>query len=65
MGFWIRSQVLVSSSGLIDASRFFFETDLNSPDSTTFFFFQAMRCVAAVTIVSGAVAERMSLLTID
>lgn len=50
----------LSQSGIVGASGFFFETSGADPATIVFFVFQAMFCGTAVTIVSGAVAERMS-----
>ncbi|MDQ8182650.1 ammonium transporter [Pelagicoccus sp. SDUM812005] len=50
----------LSRSGAFGGSGFFFESAGATPQVVAFFFFQAMFCGTAVTIVSGAVAERMS-----
>ncbi len=53
----------LSQGGIIGSTHFLFDS-LQGPDSpakmVAFFFFQAAFCGAATTIVSGAVAERMS-----
>jgi Amt family ammonium transporter len=48
-----------SFSGFFGSSNFFFG-DGQSPANITFFFFQMMFCGTAATLMSGAVAERMS-----
>ncbi|NOQ13712.1 MAG: ammonium transporter [Methyloprofundus sp.] len=48
-----------SSNGLFGTSGFFLSGD-PSPKTLAFFIFQMMFCGTAITIVSGAVAERMS-----
>lgn len=48
-----------SISGIVGSNYFFFD-DTSSVTLTTFFFFQMMFCGTAATLMSGAVAERMS-----
>ncbi len=50
----------LTSGGLVGSSGFFVNTGSDAPWLTAFFIFQAMFCGTSVTIVSGAVAERMS-----
>lgn len=50
----------LSHAGLFGSNGYFFETENSSAADTAFFVFQAMFCGTSVTIVSGAVAERMS-----
>jgi len=50
-----------SQMGLFGTSSYFL-SDLNTPWSLTFFLFQLVFCCTAVTIISGAVAERLHLL---
>ena len=59
--FWLFGFALmfgVTSGGLFGTSGFFFD-DIANPWLTAFFIFQLGFCGTAVTIVSGAVAERM------
>jgi Amt family ammonium transporter len=59
--FWLFGFALmfgVSSGGLFGTSKFFFD-DTANPWLMAFFIFQLGFCGTAVTIVSGAVAERM------
>ncbi len=48
-----------STQGLFGSSHFFFSGEF-APKTLAFFIFQMMFCGTAITIVSGAVAERMS-----
>jgi len=48
-----------SNNGIIGSSDFFFDGNA-SPKTLAFFVFQMMFCGTAITIISGAVAERMS-----
>lgn len=50
----------LSIDGVFGGSHFFVEAGPDSPWLSTFFIFQAMFCGTSVTIVSGAVAERLS-----
>ncbi len=52
----------LSRSGVVGQSGFFPDFGASDPWQATFFLFQAMFCGTAVTIVSGAVAERMKFL---
>ncbi|WP_111979997.1 ammonium transporter [Algibacillus agarilyticus] len=47
-----------SWSGVVGTDYFFVSIDQNSPELGSFFLFQAMFCATAITIVSGAIAER-------
>lgn len=49
----------VTEKGLFGTSGFFIDFVEKSPFNSAFFIFQVMFCGAAVTIMSGAVAERM------
>lgn len=48
-----------SVNGLFGSNQFFFDGD-SSPKTLAFYVFQMMFCGTAITIISGAVAERMS-----
>ncbi|WP_432453928.1 ammonium transporter [Agarivorans sp. QJM3NY_29] len=60
--YWIFGFALMfgdTSYGLLGSSEFFFG-DTQSPYQISFFLFQTMFCGTAATLLSGAVAERMS-----
>lgn len=60
--FWMVSFGLmfgVSQSGWVGTSQFLLDFSLESPFFGAFFVFQVMFCGAAITIMSGAIAERM------
>ncbi|NDJ52344.1 MAG: ammonium transporter [Chloroflexi bacterium] len=60
--FWAFGYALmfgVSQSGWIGTSTFFVSYDRDGVDLLVFFIFQVMFCGAAITILSGAIAERM------
>ncbi|MFT5207917.1 MAG: Amt family ammonium transporter, partial [Candidatus Omnitrophota bacterium] len=60
--FWVIGFGLMfgqSLNGLIGTSLFFQPFEYNNPWPSTFFIFQLMFCGAAVTIISGATAERL------
>ncbi|SDG71843.1 ammonium transporter [Roseospirillum parvum] len=62
MGFWAAGYALMfggSWLGLIGAEGFFLR-GIETPMGLVFFLFQALFCSTAVTVVSGAVAERLS-----
>jgi Amt family ammonium transporter len=62
--YWLFGYALMfgaSFSGLVGSEGFLFD-GADSPWLMSFFFFQAMFCSTAATIVSGAVAERMRFL---
>jgi Amt family ammonium transporter len=48
-----------SYGGLIGSDNFFFDSDNADPATTLNFLFQAMFCGTAITILSGAIAERV------
>lgn len=49
----------LSQSGLLGTDQFFLEFNGDNIDTVVFFVFQVMFCGTAVTILSGAVAERL------
>ena len=60
--FWLCGYGLMfgeSLYGVVGTSRFFFEETSTSHTLTVFFIFQLVSCGTAMTIASGAVAERM------
>ena len=60
--FWMLGYGLMfglSQSGVIGSSEFLLDLGASAPGSTVFFFFQALFCGTAVTIMSGAVAGRL------
>jgi Amt family ammonium transporter len=60
--FWIVGFAFMfgdTANGFIGLSRFFFD-ETNSSWNISFFLFQMMFCGTAITIMSGAVAERMT-----
>lgn len=62
LAFWLVGFALMfgdSQFGLIGTTQFMFDTN-NTPWNISFFLFQVMFCGTATTLMSGAVAERMS-----
>ena len=60
--FWVIGFSLmfgVSNAGWFGSSKLFLDFSLEPPFLSAFFIFQVMFCGAAVTIMSGAIAERM------
>ncbi len=58
-GFGFALMFGTSEAGWLGTSDFLLDFSLDNPDTMVFFVFQVMFCGTAITIMSGAVAERM------